>query len=120
MESECIRERDVIISGLVVFIFAAKVIALFRYTWNRYIVCSESGNILIWNRLTEQVVYKESQPGVVQVKFLEDGTKFFAISKPQTTGTDVPSRVTATCVTRIIPSRNLLSWPPIGRRESKM
>ncbi|XP_065202628.1 NACHT and WD repeat domain-containing protein 2 isoform X2 [Planococcus citri] len=72
----------------------------------KYIVCSESGNVLIWNRLTEQVVYKEAQPGVVQLEFLEDGSKFFAISRPQLIGTDNPARVTATCITRVIPSGN--------------
>ena len=71
----------------------------------RHIVCSESGNILIWNRLTEQVIYKQAQPGVVQLAFLEDGAKFFAISRPQSFGGEMPARVTATCITRHIPSK---------------
>lgn len=50
------------------------------------------------------MVYKEAQPGVVQLELFDDGSKFFAISKPQLTGTDVPARVTATCITRLIPS----------------
>lgn len=73
----------------------------------RYIVSSESGNIIIWNRPTEQVLFKELQPGIEQLSFLEDGTKVIAISKPiPPPGADIPAKTTATGIVRTIPSGN--------------
>ncbi|XP_039442775.1 NACHT and WD repeat domain-containing protein 2 [Culex pipiens pallens] len=48
----------------------------------RYIVSSETGKILIWNRVTEQVLSRDSQPGCMQINFLENGEKFLAVSCP--------------------------------------
>nr|XP_018912430.1 PREDICTED: NACHT and WD repeat domain-containing protein 2 isoform X2 [Bemisia tabaci] len=71
----------------------------------RYIVSSESGNLLIWNRATEQVMFRESQPGIEQLTFLEEGTRVLAISKPvPAAGAEVPARTSATGVTRTVPT----------------
>lgn len=52
----------------------------------RYIVSAESGNIIIWNRLTETVLFKEEQTSVIQLTLLENDTKFLTVSKPCTQG----------------------------------
>ncbi|XP_046671615.1 NACHT and WD repeat domain-containing protein 2 [Homalodisca vitripennis] len=71
----------------------------------KFIISSESGNILIWNRITGQVIFKEEQAGVRQLVFLEEGTKFLAISKPPVpVGQEAPSKTTATGIMRNIPS----------------
>lgn len=46
----------------------------------KYIVSSETGKLLIWNRVSEQVLFRDDQPGIQQVKFLENGDKVLAIS----------------------------------------
>ncbi|XP_023701873.1 NACHT and WD repeat domain-containing protein 2 isoform X2 [Cryptotermes secundus] len=69
---------------------------------SKYIVSAESGNILIWNRVTEQVLFKEEQPGVRQITLLDGGQRFLAISRPAESGADV-TRINATIVTRTIP-----------------
>ncbi|XP_031624197.1 uncharacterized protein LOC116341344 [Contarinia nasturtii] len=47
----------------------------------RYIVSSETGKLLIWNRVSEQVLYRDdSQPGIQQLKFLDGDEKVLAIS----------------------------------------
>ncbi|XP_066996019.2 NACHT and WD repeat domain-containing protein 2 [Anabrus simplex] len=71
---------------------------------SRYIVSAESGNVLVWNRLTEQVLFKEEQPSIQQLTLLENGTRFIAISKSPV----VPSggevlRTNASVITRTIP-----------------
>ncbi|KDQ84119.1 Leucine-rich repeat and WD repeat-containing protein [Zootermopsis nevadensis] len=58
-------------------------------TDSKYIVSAESGNILIWNRLTEQLLFKEEQPGVKQITLLDNGQRFLAISKPPDGGAEV-------------------------------
>ncbi|KAJ9592434.1 hypothetical protein L9F63_015850, partial [Diploptera punctata] len=68
---------------------------------SKYIVSAESGNVLIWNRLTEQVLYKEEQLGVKQIILLDKGQRFVAISKPEPFGDS--SRVNASIITRTIP-----------------
>jgi hypothetical protein len=72
----------------------------------RYIVSAESGNILIWNRLTEQVLFKEEQPGVKQITLLDNGQRFMAISRRPDSGADV-TRINAAIVTRTIPGKLL-------------
>ncbi|PSN30262.1 hypothetical protein C0J52_18638 [Blattella germanica] len=67
-------------------------------------ISAESGNILIWNRLTEQVLFKEEQPGVKQVTLLDNGQRFVAISKPEPpAGSAEVIRVNASIITRTIP-----------------
>lgn len=46
----------------------------------KYIVSSETGKFLIWNRVSEQVLFREDQPGIQQVKFLEFGERVLSIS----------------------------------------
>lgn len=46
----------------------------------KYIVSSETGKFLIWNRVSEQVLCREDQPGIQQVKFLEFGERVLSIS----------------------------------------
>jgi hypothetical protein len=77
-------------------------------------VSAESGNILIWNRLTEQVLFKEEQPGVKQITLLDGGQRFLAISRPADSGADV-TRINATIVTRTIPGKPLQSLYPQTR-----
>ena len=71
---------------------------------------AESGNILVWNRLTEQVLFKEEQPGVKQIILLDNGQRFVAISKPEPAGE--VTRVNACIVTRTIPGK-FTSWSRI-------
>lgn len=49
----------------------------------RYIVSSETGKIIVWNRVTEQVLYKDDQPGIQQITLLEEGEKFLTVSCQQ-------------------------------------
>lgn len=46
----------------------------------KYIISSETGKLLIWNRVSEQVLYRDDQPGIQQIKFLDGGEKVLAIS----------------------------------------
>lgn len=46
----------------------------------KYIISSETGKLLIWNRVSEQVLFRDDQPGIQQVKFLDGGEKVLAIS----------------------------------------
>lgn len=46
----------------------------------KYIVSSETGKLLIWNRVSEQVLFRDDQPGIQQVKILEGGEKVLTIS----------------------------------------
>lgn len=68
----------------------------------RYIISAESGNILIWHRLTQQVVFKDEQPGIKQLTLMEGGAKILAISKPSNPpGTDFVRTVATVCVRHI-------------------
>lgn len=70
----------------------------------RYIISAETGNILIWLRLTQQVIFKEEQPGVKQLTLMDNGTKILSISKPTNApGTDCVRTMATACV-REIPS----------------
>lgn len=46
----------------------------------KYIVSSETGKILIWNRVSEQVLFRDDQPGIQQIKFLDNGERVLSIS----------------------------------------
>lgn len=71
----------------------------------KHIISAESGNILIWYRLTGQVIYKDEQPGIRQLTLMENGTKVLAISKPSNPpGNDVV-RTIATATVRTIPGK---------------
>lgn len=65
---------------------------------------AESGNVIIWNRVTEMVLFKEEQPGVKQLTLMENDTKFLTISKPPQTGNaQEVTRVNAIGILRSIP-----------------
>ncbi|XP_063218680.1 NACHT and WD repeat domain-containing protein 2 [Bacillus rossius redtenbacheri] len=70
---------------------------------SRFIISAESGNILIWNRLTEQVLFKEEQPGIKQVVLLENGMRFLAISTLEDFGNAEITKTVATGILRTIP-----------------
>lgn len=46
----------------------------------KYIVSSETGKLLIWNRVSEQVLFRDDQPGIQQIKFLDNGDRVMSIS----------------------------------------
>lgn len=46
----------------------------------KYILSSETGKLLVWNRVEEQVIFRADQPGIQQIKFLEGGEKVLVIS----------------------------------------
>lgn len=46
----------------------------------KFIVASETGKLLIWNRVTEQVLFRDDQPGIQQIKFLDGCERILAIS----------------------------------------
>lgn len=74
-------------------------------TDGKYIISSESGNILIWHRLTQQVIFKDEQPGIRQLTLIENGAKVLTISKPSNpAGTDFV-RTTATVCVRHVPGK---------------
>ncbi|XP_018333645.1 NACHT and WD repeat domain-containing protein 2 [Agrilus planipennis] len=73
----------------------------------KYIISAESGNILIWNRIMEQVIFKDEQQGIEQLTLLDEGAKVLSISKPSNPpGTD-SMRVMATVCLRNIPDGDL-------------
>lgn len=73
----------------------------------KYIISAETGNILIWLRLTQQVVYKDEQPGIRQLSLIDNGHKVLSISKPSNPpGTDFV-RTTATVCVREVPSKSV-------------
>lgn len=68
----------------------------------KYIISAESGHILIWHRLTQQVVFKDEQPGIRQLSLMEGGAKILAISKPSNPpGVDFVRTVATVCVRHI-------------------
>lgn len=69
---------------------------------------TESGNVLIWNRITEQVLFKEEQKNVKQLTLIENSSKFMAISRPNNPMGVENVRTTATLVMRSIPGRKIL------------
>lgn len=76
----------------------------------RYIVCTESGNVLIWNRITEQVLFKVEQANVTQLTLFQDMSKFIAISRPNNPQGVEIMRTTATLMARSLPGKVILTW----------
>ena len=72
----------------------------------RYIVSIESGNVLIWNRITEQVLFKEEQADVRQLIMINDGLKFATVSRANNPQGIEIMRTTATVIMRSIPGNN--------------
>lgn len=78
----------------------------------KYIISSETGKFLIWNRVSEQVLFRDDQPGIQQLKFSENGDKIMSIScaninrkTDESYGTDLIAVVRVRC----IPEGNLVS-----------
>ncbi|KAK1124229.1 hypothetical protein K0M31_006604 [Melipona bicolor] len=69
----------------------------------KYIVSTESGNVLIWNRITEQVLFKEEQQHVRQLMLVENSSKFIAVSRPKNPAGVENMKTTATLFMRTIP-----------------
>ncbi|XP_076230123.1 NACHT and WD repeat domain-containing protein 2 isoform X3 [Nomia melanderi] len=69
----------------------------------KYVVSTESGNVLIWNRITEQVLFKEEQQHVKQLTLIENSTKFIAISRPKNPAGVESMKAIATLFMRTIP-----------------
>ncbi|XP_055855708.1 NACHT and WD repeat domain-containing protein 2 [Episyrphus balteatus] len=78
----------------------------------KYIISSETGKFLIWNRVSEQVIFRDDQPGIQQITFLEDGAKVMTVSCPninqKDAGGDDAHRLTAITTMRSVPDGNIL------------
>ncbi|GAB0097357.1 NACHT domain-containing protein [Sergentomyia squamirostris] len=69
----------------------------------KYILSSETGKILIWNRVSEQVLFRDDQPGIQQITFLEGGEKFITVSCPNINSTEDQNKLVAIATVRTIP-----------------
>lgn len=74
----------------------------------RYITSSETGKFLIWNRVSEQVIYRDDQPGIQQITYMDSGYKVMTVSCPninQKEAKDVEdtNRLIATTIVRTVP-----------------
>ncbi|CAG4962206.1 unnamed protein product [Colias eurytheme] len=67
-----------------------------------HVVTAESGNVVMWDVVDQQVVFKEEQKGVKQLLLLEDGTKLLTISMKVPTD-NVDNVAIAHIVARTIP-----------------
>lgn len=76
----------------------------------KYVVCSESGNVLIWNRILCRVVFKQQQPGIQQIMFLDDATKCLVVSKKEEVCNNVEAQqnVDATAIVRSVPDGRII------------
>lgn len=59
----------------------------------------------MWNRITEQVLFKEEQTNVKQLTLIENSSKFLVVSRPNNPAGVENVRTTATLVMRSIPGR---------------
>lgn len=59
----------------------------------------------MWNRITEQVLFKEEQTSVKQLTLIENSSKFLAVSRPNNPAGVENMRTTATLIMRNIPGR---------------
>ncbi|XP_053968962.1 NACHT and WD repeat domain-containing protein 2 [Anastrepha ludens] len=87
----------------------------------RYIISSETGKFLIWNRISEQVIYRDDQPGIQQLTFMDYGYKVLTVSCPNinnkaaaaaaeaaaATGEET-NRLTAITAVRLVPEGTIL------------
>lgn len=46
----------------------------------KHIISSETGKLLVWDRLSEQVLFRDDQPSIQQIKFLDGAQKLLSIS----------------------------------------
>lgn len=97
---------------------------------SRYIVSSETGKIIIWNRVTEQVLAKDDQPGIQQITFFENGEKYLAVSSPNNNSNllnnpEEPNKLMATAIVRGIPGKckfeiNFLKYTYVMHRSTNL
>lgn len=78
----------------------------------KYIISSETGKFLIWNRISEQVIFRDEQPGIQQMTLLDEGTKIMTVSCPhiynkEPAGEETNRTLTITTM-RTIPDGNIL------------
>lgn len=69
----------------------------------KYIVCSESGNLLFWNRILSRVIFKHQQSGIQQIMLLDDATKCLTVSRQQEVNIETQQNIDATAIVRSIP-----------------
>lgn len=78
----------------------------------KYIISSETGKLIIWNRVTEQVLYKDDQPGIQQIILLEDGEKVLAVSCKEFNSANQlgneEQKLTAKAIVRSVPDGEVL------------
>ncbi|XP_014210635.1 NACHT and WD repeat domain-containing protein 2 [Copidosoma floridanum] len=74
----------------------------------KYIISTESGNVLIWNRITEQVLFKEEQADVKQLLLVDEDTKFATISRENNPPGVESLKTIATFTLRSIPDGTIL------------
>ncbi|XP_050546334.1 NACHT and WD repeat domain-containing protein 2 isoform X3 [Daktulosphaira vitifoliae] len=74
----------------------------------RYIICSESGNVIIWNRLLCQVIFKQQEPRIQQIMFLDEATKFLIVSRKEDANVETQQTIDAKVVVRSIPDGQTL------------
>lgn len=77
----------------------------------RYIISSETGKFLIWNRISEQVIYRDDQPGIQQISFMDYGYKVMTVSCPNlnqrdTKESDESNRLMAITTVRSVPGKS--------------
>lgn len=54
---------------------------MYLYFEYRYIVSTESGNVLIWSVRARAVIFKAEQRNVIQMMLIDGHTKFVAVSR---------------------------------------
>lgn len=65
----------------------------------------------MWNRVTEQVLYKDDQPGIQQITLLDNGEKCLVVSCPNLSNANQMSedqKLTAKAIVRSIPDGEIL------------
>lgn len=77
----------------------------------KFIISIESGNVIIWNRITEQVLFKEKQQGVQQLSLFQSSMKFISVSRPNNPVGVECTKTNATLVMRNIPDgKNIFTF----------
>lgn len=76
----------------------------------KYIIASETGKFLVWNRVSEQVVYRDDQPGIQQITFMDYGYKVMTVSCPNINQKEMkegeePNRLMAVTIVRAVPGK---------------
>lgn len=87
----------------------------------KYILSSETGKLLIWNRVSEQVIHRHDQPNIQQITFLENQEKILVVScqsavqptaavanAEEGAPTPATNKFTALATVRTVPEGNIL------------